>query len=98
MKDSLQLFGGSGTTLYTSVLFTHWEDDYDVLLTGLLAGPLALAEIHAELDRALTVAGPALSADPTLEGQSPASEVASLKAWWTTRHAQLSSELQSHAP
>jgi CotH kinase protein len=98
MRDSLQLFGGSGTTLYTSALFTHWEDDYDVLLTGLLTGPLALGEIHSELDRALTLAGAALSADPTLDGQSPASEVDGLKAWWTTRHAQLTSELQNHAP
>jgi hypothetical protein len=98
MKNSMPLFGGSGTTLYTDVLFTHWEDDYDVLLTGLLEGPLALAEIKSELDRALSVAGPALSADPTLAGQSVANEVSDLKAWWTTRHGQLTSELQSHAP
>src|SRR5688500_1747751 len=43
MKDSPTLFGGPGTAMYTDVLFSHWEDDYDALLTGLLAGPLALA-------------------------------------------------------
>lgn len=98
MKGSPALFGNSGTTLYTSVLFTHWEDDYDVLLTQLLSGPLALSEINAELDRVVTVAGPALESDPTLAGQSASSAVAGMKSYWTTRHAQLTSELQAHAP
>jgi hypothetical protein len=97
MKNFTALFG-SGSITYTSILFTHWEDDYDVLLTGLLSGPLALADIHAELDRVQSVAGAALSADPTVTGQSVSDEVSSLKAWWTTRHVQLSSELQAHAP
>lgn len=98
MKNPTQLFGGSGSTKYTSVLFTHWEDDYDALLTGLLQQQLSLTNILYELDRIERVAGAALSADPTVSGQSVADEVTSLKAWWTTRHAQLSSELQSHAP
>jgi hypothetical protein len=98
MKDSPPLFGGPGTTMYTSILFTHWEDDYDTLLTGLLDGPLALAQIHGELDRIVTEAGPALTEEPTLAGQSVTNEVSRLKSWWTARHAQLKTELQNHAP
>ena len=98
MSNTTSLFGGTGSTLYTSVLFTHWEDDYDALLTGLLQGPLSLDNILFELDRVQAVAGTALSADPTVAGQSTTDEVARLRSWWIARHAQLTSELQSHAP
>lgn len=98
MRDTSPLFGGSGSTVYTSVLFTHWEDDYDRLLTGLLEDPLTLNAIHAELDQVVAVAGPALSGDPTLAGQDPGDAVGQLKSWWTTRHAQVTTELQNHLP
>jgi spore coat protein H len=96
MHDTASIFGGTGSTLYTSVLFTHWEDDYDQLLTDLLAGPLAEAEIMAELDRAGDVAGAALDADPTFVGDASAAVVDELKSWWTARHAQVSAELAAH--
>jgi hypothetical protein len=99
MKNSPALFGGPGTTLYTDVLFTHWEDDYDVLLTELLAGPLQLSAIDGELDRVLALAGAALDADPTVvAGDTTAGAVSGLKAYWEARHPQLSAELDAHAP
>lgn len=100
MKDFPAMFNGPGTQRYTDILFTHWEDDYDVLLTALLAsdGPLALPAIHAELDRVAAVAGNALDADPHIGGEVAADVVATLKAWWSTRHAQVTAELAAHAP
>jgi hypothetical protein len=101
MNVSMSIFTGTssgGVPVYQEVLFTHWEDDYDVMLTDLLEGALALRQIEAELDRVVSVAGPALSEDPRLAGQSVAGEVALLKTWWSTRHAELAAELQAHAP
>lgn len=94
-EDRVTLFGPG---LYTDVLFTHWEDDYDAVLTELLAGPLAEAEILAELDRAEAVAGAALDEDPTFVGDPAAAMVADLKAWWSARHAQVTAEVAAHAP
>jgi hypothetical protein len=96
MKDMPAMFGGAGTMLYTDILFTHWEDDYDALLTGLLEGPLTLATIHAELERAGSVAGAALDADPAIGGSASDAVVTDLKGWWATRHAQVQAELQAH--
>jgi hypothetical protein len=98
MKESPPIFGGPGTTLYTSVLFTHWENDYDALLTELLAGPLQLSAIRGELDRVVVVAGAALDADPTGAGETTAGAVAGLNAYWGARHPQLTAELEAHAP
>jgi cysteine-rich repeat protein len=98
MNTDLTLFTSSvpgGTTRFKDALFPPFEDNLDLLLTGLLAGPLSLATIEAELDRALATGGPALDADPTLAGDS-AAEVAGLKSYWTTRHAQLTAELAAH--
>jgi hypothetical protein len=97
LKDTPTIFSTPFTTLYTSVLFTHWEDDYDVLMTSLLAGPLALDVIHGELDAVLAVAGDSLAADPAVTGDA-GSAVAELKTWWTARHAAVSAELAGHAP
>jgi hypothetical protein len=97
MKDTPPIFGAPGTSLYTDVLFTHWEDDYDALLTGLLASELALPVIQAELDRVVAVAGGALDADPVIGGDA-AGAVATLQAWWSARHAQVTAELDAHAP
>jgi hypothetical protein len=55
MRGTPPIFGGPGMTLYTSILFTHWEDDYDALLTELLAGPLQLSAIEGELDGVVAV-------------------------------------------
>jgi hypothetical protein len=96
MHDTQPIFGASGTTVYTSVLFTHWANDYDVLLTGLLAGPLSTQAIDAELDRAQAIAGAALDADPSFVGDSIASSVSTMKSWWAARHAQISAELAAH--
>jgi hypothetical protein len=102
MRSSVSFFSpatgvGGGTTMYTNVLFTHWKDDYDVLMTGLLQGALRLSVIHAELDRVERVAGAALDSDPATSG-SAASAVLGLKTWWTHRHAEAMAELESHAP
>lgn len=100
MKDAAApfFFGAQGTSLYTSVLFTHWEADYDALLTGLLAGPLQLAAIQGELDRVAAVAGAALDADPTVAGETTAAACAELGSYWSARHPQLMTELENHLP
>jgi spore coat protein CotH len=66
MSDSYDVFTGTvpgGTTVFTDALFTSWEDDYDAIVTALLAGPLSLATIDEEIARVVTVAGPSLEAD-----------------------------------
>jgi hypothetical protein len=98
MSDDYDVFTGTvsgGTTLFTDALFTNWEDDYDARLTALLAGPFAVGAITAELDRVMTVAGPALEADP-LAGGSARTARDDLLAWWTARHAAVSAQVQAH--
>ena len=84
-----------GTTAFVDALYTSWEDDYDAVLTKLLAGPLSLAAIGLEIDRAVEVAGPSLEADRFLGG-SAASAGSSLKAWWTSRHAAVQAQVNAH--
>jgi hypothetical protein len=98
MSDSYNVFTGTvpgGTTRFVDALYTNWEDDYDAVLTQLLAGPLSLAAIDSEIDRAVKVAGPVLEADP-LVGGSAAAAGSSLKAWWTTRHAAVQAQVDAH--
>lgn len=96
MKDTPAIFGAPGDTVYTDVLFTHWEDDYDRLLTEMLDGPLAAAVIAAEIDRIDAVAVATLDADPVIGGDVAAAAVDDLRSWWTARHAQVSAELDAH--
>jgi hypothetical protein len=98
MKGTPSLFAPSASTLYTSVLFTHWKDDYDALFTDLLATSLTEAAILGELDRAVAVAGAALDADPTFIGDPAADVAESMKTWWRARHAQVTAELEANAP
>jgi hypothetical protein len=97
MKDDYDVFTGTvagGTTVFTDVLFPTWEDDYDAILTGWLAGPLSLAAIEAEIDRAAEVAGDAMADDPLAGGAAAAAD--DLRAWWTNRHAQVSASVADH--
>lgn len=87
---------GMDANYYHEALFTHWADDYDALMTGLLEGPLSLAKIEAELDRVITVASTALDSDPVLGSGSTAQEIDSLRQWWTSRHAEAAAELSAH--
>lgn len=92
------VFPGSvsgGTTIFTDALFTHWEDDYAAILTDLLDGPLALEQIHGEIDRAVSVAGEALEADPHLDGAASAAGD-SMRSWWTARHAAVAEQVAAH--
>jgi spore coat protein CotH len=98
MRETPAIFGAPGATLYTDVLFSHWEDDYDALLTEMLAGPLTLDAIRAELARVEAVAADALDGDPLIVGDSAADVLADLDAWWSARHAQVAAELETHAP
>ena len=98
MKGTPSLFAPSASTLYTSVLFTHWKADYDALFTNLLATSLTEAAIHGELDRVVAVAGAAIEADPAFSGSQAADVAAKLKTWWSARHAQITAELQATAP
>ncbi len=98
MGDDYDVFTGTvpgGTTVFTDALYTNWEDDYDQVLTDLLAGPLALDEIVAEIDRGVAVAGPTLEADPLVGGDAAAAGEA-LEAWWTARHAEVSAQVAAH--
>lgn len=98
MGDSYDVFTGTvsgGTTAFTDVLYTNWEDEYDAKLTELLAGPLALSAIGLELDRVVTVAGPALEEDPLVGGSASAARSA-LMSWWTTRHAAVTAQVDAH--
>jgi hypothetical protein len=96
MKRTDTVFGAS--SVFTDALFTNWEDDYDAVLTALLAGPLTMQAIGAELDRVVSVAGAALDADTLVGGSSTAQAVTALRAWWTDRFSRVSSELAAHAP
>jgi hypothetical protein len=97
-KTSQTIFNWPGTTMYRDVLFAHWEDDYDILLTSVLQGPLALSVIVGEINRAVSVAGTALDADPNVAGSGAAAAATQLKSYWRTRHPQLVTELAAHAP
>lgn len=97
-KDNPTILTAPGTTMYTDVLFTHWKDDYDILLTSILRGPLALTVIHREIDQAVSVAGAALDSDPYITGSSAADSAAQIKAYWSDRHPQLVAELDGHLP
>ncbi len=98
MRADYDLYTGTvsgGTTMYTEVLFATWAADYDAILEELLAGPLALPEILAELDRAHSVAGAALDADP-YTGGGAAGAVDTLSTWWSARHAAALDQVATH--
>lgn len=98
MRDAYDVFTGTvpgGTTRITDALYTSWEDDYDAILTALLAGPLSLAAIEAEIDRAVLVAGPYLESDPFVGG-SAADAGTALKTWWAARHADVTAQVAAH--
>jgi spore coat protein CotH len=81
---------------YTDVLFTRWEDDYDVILTDLLAWPLRLEVIHGEIENLFSVAGAFLDSDPHLVGDSSAATRVKLRDWWSARHAQVAAQVAAH--
>lgn len=97
-RQTPAIFGAPGTGLYTDVLFTHWEDDYDLLLTDLLTDTLTVEAVRGELDRVESVASAALEADPVFVGASTSETVDDFKTWWSARHAQVAAELDGHDP
>ena len=96
MKGTPSMFAESANALYTDVLFTHWEDDYDAVLTELLADAMTVDGIRAELDRIVSVAGAAIDEDPTGGGATAAATVEALDTWWTDRLAQVGAEVEGH--
>jgi hypothetical protein len=98
MKEVTPLFDASGTTLYTGVLFTHWEDDYDAVLTELLEGPLGAGWMDQELTHTAPLVGSSLEADPFVIGGPFDDAAAKLKAWWSTRHPAIHQEVMNHQP
>jgi hypothetical protein len=99
MQSTYDVFTGNvpgGVSSYRDVLYSHWEDDYDQILTDLLAGPLALAIVHAEIDRVGGVAGAALDADPFAEGAPISDDLTALRSWWTSQHGQVQDQLDAH--
>jgi spore coat protein CotH len=95
MRDSLNVFTRMAEK-YSDVLFTHWEDDYDLILTELIAGPLRLEAVHAEIEKAFSVAGADLEADPYLSGDSAPATRSRLRDWWSARHAAVTLQVNSH--
>ena len=98
MKSDYDVFTGSvsgGSTVFLDVLFSNWEQDYDDIFTELLAGPLTLSAIEAEIDRAVEVAGDALEADPHMGGGAT-SAATGLSSWWSSRHASVSQQVADH--
>jgi spore coat protein CotH len=98
MKDNYDVFAGGGggsSDIFTAVLFSNWEGDYDAILTGLLAGELTLETILGEIARAETAASDAFASDPYISG-TMAGDAESLTAYWTTRHAEVSAQVAAH--
>ena len=98
MRDDYDVFTGTvsgGVTYYTDALFSNWEADYDRILTELLAGPLTLEIIEAEIDRLEAVAGAAMDADPILDGGG-ASAASSLRSYWQSRHPAVAASVEAH--
>ncbi len=99
MNRDFNVFTGEGiggrTDAYLDVLFTHWEDDYDAILTELVSDQLSLAVIEEEIARAAAVAGEALDGDPYVQG-SAADAAASLSDYWTQRHADVTAQVAAH--
>jgi hypothetical protein len=89
MNQDMSLFPDS---TYTQVLFTHWRPDYEATLAELVDGPLSLAAILAEIDRADQVAGPAFATDPYVTG-SMGGAADDLRAYWTAQHAGAAAEV-----
>lgn len=75
-------------TAFAEALMPHFGDQYQAIAVELLAGPLALAEIHAEIDRVGEVAGAAIAN----AGGDPDAIVSELKTWWSERHALVSAQ------
>jgi hypothetical protein len=97
MRKDLDVFTGTvpgGTDAFRDVLFSNWEGDYDRILTELLAGPLALTVIDAELDRMLAAAATAFDADPWLSSGSD--DAGALRAWWSARHPAVVASVEAH--
>jgi hypothetical protein len=98
MNSGFDVFSGTvpgGTTMYRDVLFSNWRGDYRELLADLLGGPLTVEAIHAEIDRAVAVAGAALDADPHAEGSASAAAGA-LESWWTAQHAAVLAQIAAN--
>lgn len=99
MKESFDVFtgggGGGGSGMYTDVLFSSWEGDYDAILTELLAGPLSLDAINGELARAEAVAADAFASDPYVS-ETMADAVSSLQAYWAQRHPAVQAMVDAH--
>ena len=98
MSDNYDVYTGTvpgGTTVFTDALFSSWLPDYTAILAELLAGPLAVDAIGMEIDRAVSVAGAALEADPFVGGDATAAGDG-LKRWWATRHADVSAQVAAH--
>ena len=68
---------------FASVLFTHWQGDYEQILAELMAGPLAFAAVQAELDRVRASAGEAIG----LAGGDAGAIADTIEAWWSDRFA-----------
>jgi hypothetical protein len=98
MNQNEPIFSPPMTPIYTDILFTHWEDDYDAILTELLEGPLDAGWLEEELSLAGSVAGPSLEADPAVSGGSFADAASKLKGWWAARHPAIHQEVLNHQP
>jgi hypothetical protein len=98
MRDGYDVFTGTvpgGVTYFVDALFSNWESDYARLLEEMLAGPLTLEAIEAEIDRIETVAGAAFAAEPFLSG-SAAGAASALRSYWQSRHPEVVASVEAH--
>jgi hypothetical protein len=101
---------GSGKTAkvsqhpYQETILNHPEfrTKYNEIMTELLDGPLAAAELHAFLTEAEKLLTPALLADPNNQiGNTPeaiADHFKELRDWVTNRHADVRRQLKNNGP
>jgi hypothetical protein len=83
-----------GTTQFTDVLFSNWRADYVAILQQAVSTDAKLEVVAAELDRAVSVGGPAIDADPYLTGTT-AEAAQALKEFWEGRLASVQATLSS---
>jgi hypothetical protein len=94
-NTNLDVFtGGVGgqTDQYTDVLFSSWRADYTAIVQELIDSRLTVAAISGELDRVVSVAGPAFDADPWAQGGASGA-ADSLRNAFSSRHAEVAAQL-----
>lgn len=76
-QQSIDPYDGPGDSVYQNVLFPTWQDHYGEVIAALLDGPLAVAAVQAEIDRAVAVG----------DGAIDAGYASGFKSWYADQHS-----------